>query len=306
MGLYAGGVWKGTGSPINTSPVVNSGQADFSFAASATAVQPFDSIWDIAASSTSNVYVAAGGVGMFYGNDNGGVFRFNGTVWQGINGSTTGAPYNIVAESGYSMQQYYAVSIVGSTTYAGGIAGNVLTRSSGGTWSAVPGLSAGLNPYIRYFVAGSSGTPLVNVPFDDKPLTSTNGTTWSTVSVSQAGFERIQFLQVAQGSSSNIWVAGTQKGVFYSADTGVSWTRASMGGVFADLAVNAVGFRPGTNTAFAADYDGNRYCSSTNGVTWKSAGSQLPAGVNAMRVVNGTLYYLTDGAGMIAETGTCP
>jgi hypothetical protein len=126
------------------------------------------------------------------------------------------------------------------------------------------------------------------------------------VSVSQAGFERIQFLQVAQGSSSNIWVAGTQKGVFYSADTGVSWTRASMGGVFADLAVNAVGFRPGTNTAFAADYDGNRYCSSTNGVTWKSAGSQLPAGVNAMRVVNGTLYYLTDGAGMIAETGTCP
>ena len=57
--------------------------------------------------------------------------------------------------------------------------------------------------------------------------------------------------------------------------------------------------------AYAGDFDGNVYCSTNSGVTWV-AKTTLNAGVNGIRVLGGTLYYLTDGAGMVADSGTCP
>jgi hypothetical protein len=68
--------------------------------------------------------------------------------------------------------------------------------------------------------------------------------------------------------------------------------------------MTAVGFKS-TGRAFVADFSGNRFCSADGGATWTSAGTALRAGVNAIRVINGSLFYLTDGAGFIREDGTC-
>lgn len=319
-GLYAGGVWRSTDSGASWSPpTVNNSTADFSFCGSSltSCPIPFVSIWELAASPTNAnlAYAASGGVGMFYGNDGAGLFRWNGSAWQGIAGaaaSAAGAPYNRVLESGFfEGQQIYGVALNRADenvayasllpTFAAGF-----QRRSGSSWINMNAPGATVTPQMRGIVTSASSNRLIAMPFDDKPVLSTDsGVSWNPVSISQTGFERVRFFAAAESpTAATVWIGGSNKGLFYSTDSGGSWTRTSMAGVFAQLPISAVGFNA-AGKAFAADFDGNRYCSPNGGVTWVSAGSKLNAGVNAMRLVAGKLYYLTDGAGMVREDGTC-
>jgi hypothetical protein len=316
-GLYAGGAWRSTDGGGSFSPPTVNGmvQADFAFATGATRVSPFTSIWDLASSATNGnvVYAAAGGVGMFYSNDESGLFRWNGSAWGAIGANATaGAPWNGFVEPGITIPfvQVYGVAVNPGdqeSVYASFLGSNFgIYRRSGAAWSAVAMPSQTVTPQVRSIVTSATPSKLLALPFDDKAILSTNGgASFAPVSVSQTGFERVRFFSAAENpANGNQWVAGTNKGVFISGDGGFNWSRVTMAVPFTQLVVNAVGFNA-AGRAFAADFEGNRYCSANGGQSWVSAGSPLRAGVNAIRTLGGNLYYLTDGAGMFREDGTC-
>ena len=322
LGLHAGGVWRsntaGNASSTFFPPTVTNAQADFSFGAGPTAVNAFVSIWDIAASPLDPnwIYVAAGNTGMHYLNDAGSIFRWNGSVWQGISTTTSApAPYNIVQEAGSPIVTAGFNPVYGVTqlkgndnvTFSGWLTGSgALIIRNAGTWTTVA--TPGITPQIRSIVNANvpNNTRLIALPFDDKPIYSTNtGSNWTQSSVGQTGFERLRFFATAENpTNANNWVAASNKGIFMSSDAGVSWARVASG-VFLQYAFTAVGFKS-DGRAFAADFGGNRYCSNNGGSTWTLlAGGALRAGVNSIRVVNGALYYLTDGAGAQREDLSC-
>ena len=320
-GLHAGGVWKTTTGEAGAWSAPNFSLSDFSVGPqpNAAAVQPFMTIFDLSASATNAnvVYAAASAIGMPRYNDYPGVFRFNGTQWLGINNAAVGGMSNIAVEAGMVLNQAgvvqpFAVTVdstndnqvlVGSLTGANG----ALRRITGGTWSG-----AGAGGPISRFVQGTGGNTatFMGLLWGDKPQRSTNsGVSFSTVSVSQMGFDFLRFFSAAQDpGNANLWVAGTNKGLFRSVDNGASWSRlATMNGVFTEQVITAVGYLS-SGHAYAADFSGNRYCSFDSGATWAKLSGTLNAGVNAIEVANSKLYYLTDGAGFVQETqtATCP
>lgn len=314
-GLHAGGVWRSNDGGTSWSPpTVNGSQADFSFGSGVFSVNPFASIWQLSssASSASVIYAAAGGVGMFYANDNPGLFRFNGTAWGGVGANATaGAPWNGSVEAGIlhanANYQIYGVAVNTSNDQVAYISylvpGGVFTRG-GANWTQV--VPPGVTPQVRSVVlASSSSSKQLALPFDDKATLSTNGgASYTQITASQTGFERLRFFSAAENpTNSQQWIGGTNKGLFRSSDGGTSWNRVAAGSIFKQYAITAVGFRSGT--AFAGDWDGNRYCSTDGGATWKSAGTKLRAGINAIKTIGSSLYYLTDGAGYVREDGTC-
>jgi hypothetical protein len=304
-GLHAGGLWRTADAAggVWAAPNMTADPAtsDFNFAIPGNfqSVVPFASIWDIYGSLTNAnlAYAAAGGVGMFYGNDGTGVFRWNGTRWGVVN--DTGLPLG-------GLPQPYGVALNSNDTlaFAASLSNNGVRRLSGGTWTnvAVPG---GPTDVRRVVVSPSNANKVLALLFDDKPAISTNGgTSYTQVTVSQTGFERIRFFSAAEShANSLIWIGGTNKGLFRSTDGGTNWARVSSA-TFVQHAITAVGSKQSNGRLFAADIDGNRYCS-TDGNTWVSAGTKLRAGVNAIRTFGGNLYYLTDGAGIFREDGTC-
>ncbi|MBX3674537.1 MAG: hypothetical protein KF776_16280 [Burkholderiales bacterium] len=319
MGLYAGGVWRSNDSGSTWfPPTVNAGQADFSFAAFAVLVNPFVSIWELAASPTSGstIYAAAGGVGMFYANDNPGLFRFNGTSWGGVGNNVTTegfgvAPWNGVNEAGITVRvgQVYGVSLNrgnDAIAYSSYLTPGGVFRRSGANWTQ--SIPPGVTPQIRAVATSVNASKLLAMPFDDKPSFSLDGgASWGAqIAISQAGFERMRFFSASENpANGNQWVAGTNKGVYYSADAGNNWTRVTMAGVFENHPIPAVAFHPSSGRAFAGDFEGNMYCSANGGVNWVKQPGKLNAGIRAIRAIGSSIYYLTDGAGMHREDGSC-
>lgn len=331
LGLHSGGVWRsdtaGNAAGTFNPPVVNGlVRADFSFNTGTTAVRPFASVWDLSASATNPnlIYAAVGNVGMHYGGDLPGVFRWDGAKWNGIAGSVTGAPnsgapWNIVQEPGtLPFGAFLPVAVYGATllngddnvVFASFLTGGtgIIRRVSGPTWADIPNAAGNVTPANRAVVPGSvagGNQRVIALPMDDKPLYSTNfGATFTRANVFQGGFQRLHFYAVAENPNNpNNWVGAANKGVYVSNDSGQSWTRQAAG--FALQAFTAVGFKP-NGRAFIADWAGNRYCSADGGASWNTlAGGALRAGVNAIRVMNGQLYYLTDGAGVFREDLSC-
>jgi hypothetical protein len=306
-GLHAGGLWRTNdataGSPVWNPPNVGT---DFNFIppGNYATIFPWASIWDIYGSLTDPnlAYAAAGGVGMFYGNDALGIFRYSGGQWLAVN--EAGNPLGAVDGA-----QSLGVAINTANNdiaYAGFLNVNGVRRRSGGTWTNIPIPGVAVAAVRRFVMAPSNPNKMLALLFDDKPALSIDGgASFAPVAVSQSGFERIRFFSAAEGPNPfSTWIAGTNKGIFRSVDFGSSWARVPMAGVFPQLAITAVGLKQSNSRFFAADIDGNRFCSA-DGATWVSAGTKLRAGVNAIRTFGGNLYYLTDGAGIFREDGTC-
>ncbi|HUR59974.1 MAG TPA: hypothetical protein VM029_19790 [Opitutaceae bacterium] len=319
-GLYAGGVWRSNdgGGTFNAATTAPGGTTPAGFARTGSldieSADPFVSVWQLSASNSSDntIYAATGAPGMFYGTLGFGTFRWNGSCWQAVGVGApssavcagaveTGLPFGNTAIFGVTVNPtndqvaYVSVMAGGAGTY----------RRSGASWSLV-NLGPVLTPQMRGVVAAPSGTRFIGMPFDDKPIYSGDGATYSQSVVSQMGFERLRFFSVAQNPSATTqWIAGSNKGIFRSTNDGVNWTRVT-GTPLQKLAVTGVGFRTvAPARAFAGDFDGNRYCSSDGGQNWTMLAPALRAGVNAIRVIGGNLYYLTDGGGMFLETGSC-
>lgn len=333
MGLHAGGVWRsdtaGNASSTFNPPTVNAGQADFSYNAGTTAVSQFNSIWDLSASATNAnwIWAATGNVGMHYANDNPGVFRWNGSVWAGIAGSSgalgasAGAPWNIVQESGslpfgpfppVITAVYTSTLLKGddSVVFAGMLGSPGLHRRTTvpGSWAVVnTNVPGNVTQQIRRVETAKTpgNNRVIVLPFDDRPLISTDfGASFSQTSVAQGGFERLRFYQVAENpNNANNWIGVSNKGVYVSNNAGASWTRVAGGWLL--QAATGVAFNA-SSRAFVADWAGNRYCSSDGGNNWTVlSGGPLRAGVNAVKLINGSIYYLTDGAGAFREDLSC-
>lgn len=87
-------------------------------------------------------------------------------------------------------------------------------------------------------------------------------------------------LAVPNGSGGNDILAGTPKGIFRSANNGVSWS-ASSSGIPANLSIYALASGPdgsgGTNL-YAGAYMGQAFRSTDNGASWSAINSGLPVG----------------------------
>jgi hypothetical protein len=317
FGLYAGGVWRSdtAGNAASTffAPTVTAAQADFSTAAATTAVNVFTSVWDLNATSGSMIYAPVGNRGMHYANDNPGLFRYTGSLWQGIRGDTSaGAPFNIVQETNFDpgLLPVYSATINAADdnmVYTGLLGGaNLQRRVAGPSWQNMASM-----PPIRKVVPSTLvSSRVLALTFGDKPyVSSSSGAsgTYSQVSVSQTGFNFLVFYAAAENpTNASNWVAATNKGIFRSTNAGANWSRVATP-VLATQAVTAVGFRP-DGRAFAGTWSGHRYCSADGGANWTALTTgvvQFNAGINAIRVINGQVYYLTDGAGAYRESGTC-
>jgi hypothetical protein len=254
---------------------------------------------------------------MYYFNDSLGIFRFDGSTWHGIGSNApTGAPYNGVTETGISiagLQPYCAT--VNRTNDQDVFACDLwsplgLLRRSGTNWARVAGLpNNGLTNMRSLVQSIAAPTTFLALPFDSKPVISLNsGGAWSEVTVTQFGFERLRFYNAAPNpANANVWLGGTNKGVFRSPDGGSTWSRVNMA-PFQRYTVPAVGWNASGTVALAGDADGNRYCSTDGGVNWQVKTGKLNAGINAIKTANGTPYFLTDGAGLFREavTPSCP
>jgi hypothetical protein len=297
MGLSAGGVWRSD----NTGSTFSNFTNGFAYAGGATGTDRLTSVWSLAASATNPglVYAATGGVNMFHSGGPTGVFLLSGTTWNGVNEAglpfNNGAqPYGVAVNRGND-QIAYAAFLTGSSA--------IFTRSGSNWTGQIPPGSVG---NTRTFLTTSNSQKLFAMLFDDKPVVSTNGgASYSTVSVSQLGFERIRFFSMAENpTNANFYVAGTNKGLLRSTDGGNSWQRITMAPVFLQSVITGVGFRPGTGIAFAGDYAGNRYCSSNGGTAWIAL-TPLRAGIVGIQAIGTELYYLTDGSGLVRETQSC-
>lgn len=319
LGIHAGGVWRSDtlNNPLSSfnPPVVSAARADFAYGGTETQVNAFASIWSLAATATGQIYAAVGNTAMHFSNDPPGLYRYNGAIWQGIaNFNFVSGPYNMVLETGQALpsEPIYGVSVnpadnnIVYASYLGGTKG-ILRRTTGPTWAQTAQPS--IIPQVRAAVPSSlNAARVIALPFDDKAVKSEDsGVSYSQVTVNQTGFERLRFFAVAENpGTATRWIGATNKGVFFSADSGATWTRASAGPMLLQ-AVTAVGYKP-SGHAFAGDMAGNRYCSADNGQSWvrlTDGAATLNAGINAIRVMNGQLYYLTDGAGAFREDGTC-
>jgi photosystem II stability/assembly factor-like uncharacterized protein len=144
--------------------------------------------------------------------------------------------------------------------------------------------------------------------YDQLPARSTDaGASWANVSAADTGFMRLAFVRIDENPfAPGQMLAISNKGVFRSTDNGANWTRVTVAGALVQTTLSAILYSPSTNAlVFAADLGGNVYCSPDNGQTWNSL-TTMRAPVVDLRTQSGEIWALTDGAGIVRLTGTCP
>lgn len=127
------------------------------------------------------------------------------------------------------------------------------------------------------------------------------GTSWQPMTASHTGFMRMGFYALAdQGTT----VLGSSlKGLFRSADGGASFSRITPTGLPDH---NLTGLAYASGGWFGTTADGRLWCSTDNGSNWQQRSSGTTSHVNDLRSIGGNLYILTDGAGVIRTSLSCP
>jgi photosystem II stability/assembly factor-like uncharacterized protein len=105
-------------------------------------------------------------------------------------------------------------------------------------------------------------------------------------------------------------VAATNKGIYRSGDSGVSWSRVTISTAPAGFstALSSVEYVP-SGLLFGVSRAGGFYCSTDNGTTWQAGNlGGLPAvSFRDLKYMNGSLHVITDGGGVLNGLGaTCP
>jgi photosystem II stability/assembly factor-like uncharacterized protein len=163
-----------------------------------------------------------------------------------------------------------------------------------------------------YRVIQAAGNVAYFLRYDGLPYRSTDNflsNTAACVTAPETGFERLFFHDIAQKPSNPaILVASTNKGVYWSANSGVNWARSA---ITAPAGFQQVlsGLAYIGNNLYGITRGGGLYCSSDDGGVWQamSLGGLPPVSFRELKVLNNALHILTDGGGVYTGfNATCP
>ncbi len=266
-------------------------------------------------SSGSTLIVATNG-GVFMSDNNGATWasRNAGFASNNVNGfaldppdilaSTTGTGVYLSRNFGFGWNQINdgltnlsvtSINGIGQDVYIGTNDGKVFWGMAGGAWIPVSG-GLPLTSAVYSFAFFSGNNKVLAGTYGNGVYVSDYGVNnWTETNQGLTNIVPHSFLK----SGSDIF-AGTQVGLFKSADNGTSWTKVTNG--FPNTDVCALGGSPGI--FFAGTKSGQIYYSYDQGVTW-NLDELLPSSVNTIDInhmaiagTNGNgVYYWHNGTG---------
>lgn len=270
-------------------------------------------------------HLSAAGSTAYAAADLGGVYRYNSSTssWAivdeaGINGSGinntgfTGGTYFIRPGGLLALASGEVLYSVFDGNGAGGAAHGVWYRNAGGSWSQIVGspatpaygmlrvLQAGANgrvfavrnAFLPYM--GQSASALAPVSSGAFAQTSINAPFFVTIAAPGAG-----------DPINGVVVAATSRGIYRSANGGVTWLQLPAAGL-ANLIATGLAY-DASGRLYAGDADGDLYCSNDNGTNFVKKATASSSAIHDLKYVNSTLHVLTDGDGVIAfPNPTCP
>ena len=300
MALRNGGVMKSTNSGTTWGQVITGlGTGDGQIVRDAQTIAAHPSDLTIVGASLRNygLFSLAGG----------------GTSWTGVPGfSSTGldekAQGHIITPVGgsfYTLFDFNRGLYQGPTMAAMGQANRPLIND------AVPAQGINAGAYSIKNMPSDPNNHLFLLAWSGVPYRSLNaGGTWTRVNVVSAandlGFQYLYFLDLAQKpADNNVFVASTNKGIYRSGDFGATWGRANTSGL-AQTGLFGVAYTA-NNVVWGGDRAGQLWCSVDDGSNWQAVtGGNLGAPITKLKVVQGLLMALTDGAGIWQKDTVCP
>jgi photosystem II stability/assembly factor-like uncharacterized protein len=231
-----------------------------------------------------------------------------GTTWTGVAGLTGGGanPQSLVITS--ASRAYYSrfnnnaglfrTTNAASLSTLAALAPIVPEGNAAGAWRVRASPSA---PDNRLFL----------IMFDSLPYRSVDGgVTWARVNTTQSGFQRHFFLDIAEkppggNNSTTTLIGSTNKGIYRSDNSGANWIRVNAAGL-AQSGLSAVVYTS-DGKLWGGDYGGQLWCSTNDGANWTAVtGGNLGASIRELKVMNGQVHVLTDGAGFWKKDTVCP
>jgi len=244
----------------------------------------------------------------------GGLFKWNSTASGWVEVAESGLPstgflkpMDLVVHPTDDRIVYYSLFDPGQGVYR---------RNTAGSWDLVlPGSWSGAGA-SKLVVSPTLNTTLGSTRvhafmFGSLPYESTNGgSSWTQVAAPSTGFGNVEFRALAENPlNSNTVLASTTKGLFKSVDGGSAWTSVAVSGTLTSTVLSGLVFSPTvTNRVWGVDPSGKYYCSNDGGTSWQTlADPLLGSPIVDLRLINGALYLVTDGDGVLRDAApACP
>ncbi len=248
-----------------------------------------------------------------------GLYQLAGGSWSavaGFNGGVDHKPQSLVITPGGTV--YYTLFDANAATPGGGFRATATSTTIGTLTSigkpiydAAPQLGVA-NGAGRVRVMPSNESNVYMMVWGSLPYHSNDaGTTWARVNVPANGtrefaFQPHSFFDVTEKPSNTAVVVGaTNRGIYRSSDGGANFSYVAATGLTQQsLAAMVYG---GNSVLFGGDFSGQLWCSTDDGSTWQAvSGGNLGAPIRDIKLLNGTLHVLTDGAGFWKKDTVCP
>jgi hypothetical protein len=295
LGLDGGGVRRSTDGGTSWLPLLTgipkpNGVTEGLYPVNALAAHP---------TNAALVYAGMRGVGLY---------QFSSGTWSVVNGgaltgqgSGDNKPQDL-AFNNNGNNLFYSLFDIGQGPF----------RNVGGTWSlpayGPEDLNGGGSGAARFYTSPTNANLVFALRYDERMQRSIDGgNTWSQVVAPVYGFMRTAFISIGENPfAPTRMLAATNMGIYNSADSGATWSRMSIAGALRQTTFSALLYSPTTNVmVWGADFDGNFYCSADEGQSWNFV-ARLAAPVSALRYRAPDVWALTDGAGIVRLSATCP
>ena len=250
----------------------------------------------VSTTNANNIYTSTYGSGLF---------KWNGSTWAKV--VETELPYypnafikpmGLIVDPVNDSNVFYSLFDYG-----------IYKRDLSGTWSMILSQPTA----FKIIMSPSDHLRLYALVFGDRPYESVDGgVNWTQVNVTPVppGFDYIAFFAVAENPlDTNFLLASTNKGLYNSTDGGNNWTEVNPILGLGSTVQTGLVFSPTANgRVWAVDRSGGYYCSNDFGATWTARSDPLlGAPIVDLRLINGALYLITDGSGILMDAvPTCP